>query len=121
MSAASALPTLEELKPSLEAACCQLVEDSLSLTKWALKVARESTRLGAATAANLTASCAWLLLTGLDAGLERGDSCNQFLVQFTNFSLSLLTSLTNLLKVSLLCFALVWLGKDCFALNINVY
>ena len=108
MSAASALPTLEEMKPGLEAACCQLVEDSLRLTKWALKVARESTRLGAATAANLTASCAWLLLTGLDAGLERGDSCNQFLVQFTNFSLSLLTSLTNLLKVSLL--ALLWFG-----------
>jgi hypothetical protein len=31
---------------------------------------RSSSRLGAAAAANLTTSCAWLIFTGIDAGIK---------------------------------------------------
>jgi hypothetical protein len=40
------------------------------LSIWGFQAGRSSSRLGAAAAANLTTSCAWLLFTGIDAGIK---------------------------------------------------
>ena len=45
-----------------------MVDNSIALAGWLIQAGRSSSRLGAAAAANLTTSCAWVLFTGIEAG-----------------------------------------------------
>ena len=81
--------------PGMSELLQRMVSDALALSNSLTVLCRLSTRLGAATAMNLTSSTAWLLLSGLRSHLSSAPPvCSPLTVALASHALSCLSTLT---------------------------
>jgi hypothetical protein len=82
--------------PGMSDILLKMVSDALRLSNSLTALSRSSTRLGAATAMNLTSSTAWLLLSGLRSHLSTTPPvCSPLTVALASHALTCLSSLIS--------------------------